>query len=235
MADVAFPQKPTYGLAGRTAYLGLHHSREGFDARVHVAADHRDGAGNQGEGLMRRFRNPRYAPEFLERKLNPSAYFTSVVADVSTPPASAPAPAPPPVVASTSAGVSPDTTLLVPALVSSPSDATTNALLASSGPVAGPADDPGLPDSPADPTDPGTPSRPGDPPIDPGLPFPPVPPGPGMTSGSWAAGGGAGSSGSQGGGTTAGSNATSGYGNSAPDQNSGVYVATGVVALSPIN
>jgi hypothetical protein len=38
------------------------------------------GAEKSGEWMMRRVRNPRYAPEFLERKLSPSSYVTGAVA-----------------------------------------------------------------------------------------------------------------------------------------------------------
>ena len=43
---------------------------------------------------MRQFRNPRYAPESLERKLSPSAYFAPAPAEYFIAPAPAPAPAP---------------------------------------------------------------------------------------------------------------------------------------------
>ena len=42
---------------------------------------------------MRRFRNPRYAPEGLERKLNPSGFGIPVTAEIA--PASSPSKSPP--------------------------------------------------------------------------------------------------------------------------------------------
>jgi hypothetical protein len=89
---------------------------------------------------MRRSRNPRYAPEFLERKLNPSVNFTGVVAaQVSAPPAP---------------NAVDQTVIVAPAFVASPA-----AALGDDPPSDPPADPPSVPSSPAD--DPGLPPLPG--------------------------------------------------------------------------